>query len=93
VLWVDAICIDQGSAAEKSTQVPLMDKIYAAASRVIIWLGEGVLEDEMLFRRAQKCGRLTFVRNVSDDSVLSGWRLMRLVNKAISKLVFLGRPD
>ncbi|KAI9775711.1 MAG: hypothetical protein M1839_000913 [Geoglossum umbratile] len=39
VLWIDAICIDQSSSAEKGQQVPLMKNIYEAASRVLIWLG------------------------------------------------------
>jgi hypothetical protein len=40
ILWVDAICIDQTNTAEKSQQVQSMAKIYAKASRVIVWLGE-----------------------------------------------------
>jgi hypothetical protein len=39
VLWIDAICIDQSSNAEKNQQVPLMRNIYEAASLVLIWLG------------------------------------------------------
>ncbi|KAE9568396.1 hypothetical protein CGMCC3_g15489 [Colletotrichum fructicola] len=38
-LWVDAICINQSSNAEKSTQVGMMAEIYSRASRVILWLG------------------------------------------------------
>jgi hypothetical protein len=40
IVWVDAICIDQTNTAEKSQQVQSMAKIYAKASRVIVWLGE-----------------------------------------------------
>lgn len=40
IVWVDAICIDQNNTAEKSQQVQSMAKIYAKASRVIVWLGE-----------------------------------------------------
>lgn len=39
VLWVDAICIDQSNAAEKSPQVAMMGDIYRSASRVVAWLG------------------------------------------------------
>ncbi|PMD32423.1 HET-domain-containing protein [Hyaloscypha variabilis F] len=39
VLWIDAICIDQSSNAEKNQQVLLMRNIYEAASHVLIWLG------------------------------------------------------
>lgn len=40
VLWVDAVCIDQSNDTERSAQVAIMAQIYAAASRVLIWLGE-----------------------------------------------------
>ncbi|KAK4167756.1 heterokaryon incompatibility protein-domain-containing protein [Cladorrhinum sp. PSN259] len=38
-LWVDAICINQQDAREKSSQIPLMSQIYRDATRVIVWLG------------------------------------------------------
>jgi len=40
ILWIDAICIDQGNDIEKGHQVEAMAKIYAKASRVIVWLGD-----------------------------------------------------
>jgi len=40
ILWVDAICINQGDNDEKGRQIQLMAKIYSKASRVIVWLGE-----------------------------------------------------
>lgn len=40
ILWVDALCINQENTAEKGRQVQSMAKIYAKASRVIVWLGE-----------------------------------------------------
>lgn len=39
-LWVDAICIDQGNKDERSQLVQQMDRIYANAKRVLVWLGE-----------------------------------------------------
>jgi len=38
-IWADAICIDQGNEAEKSTQVLRMAEIYQSASLVVGWLG------------------------------------------------------
>ena len=40
VLWVDAICINQGDVDERSQQVAMMSQIYAGARRVLVWLGE-----------------------------------------------------
>ncbi|KAM5349548.1 hypothetical protein ACJ41O_006053 [Fusarium nematophilum] len=51
-LWIDALCINQSSNAEKSRQVPLMGDIYESASRVLIWLGPGSKEIASVFQRA-----------------------------------------
>ncbi|KAB8232389.1 HET domain-containing protein [Aspergillus alliaceus] len=40
ILWVDAVCIDQGNLEEKSEQIGLMRRIYAQANCVIVWLGK-----------------------------------------------------
>lgn len=39
LLWVDAVCIDQTHAEEKSWQIQKMQSIYRRASKVIMWLG------------------------------------------------------
>ena len=38
-LWVDALCINQSNALERSRQVSLMPYIYRKAEQVLIWLG------------------------------------------------------
>ncbi|EUC32189.1 hypothetical protein COCCADRAFT_37857 [Bipolaris zeicola 26-R-13] len=40
-LWIDAICINQADAEEKTLQVPLMRSIYTATLKVHAWLGVG----------------------------------------------------
>jgi hypothetical protein len=40
-VWVDAICINQKDAREKSSQIPLMEEIYTWARQVYVWLGSG----------------------------------------------------
>lgn len=37
-LWIDAICINQNDEDEKTTQVSMMDAVFACASRVNVWL-------------------------------------------------------
>lgn len=39
-IWVDSICIDQTSEAERHHQVALMGDVYARANKVYIWLGQ-----------------------------------------------------
>jgi hypothetical protein len=39
LLWVDAVCINQADAREKSTQIALMSTLYLQASKVYVWLG------------------------------------------------------
>jgi hypothetical protein len=39
VLWIDAICIDQGNVHERNHQVNRMGNIYKGASKVLVWLG------------------------------------------------------
>jgi hypothetical protein len=58
LLWIDSVCISQTSRSEKSTQVGMMDSIFASATAVLIWLGR---EDAMrsstagaLFEEKQK---------------------------------------
>ena len=46
-LWVDAICINQANATEKSEQIPLMKNIYSNARQVLVWLGKGNPEIDM----------------------------------------------
>jgi hypothetical protein len=39
-LWIDSLCINQKDDNEKSTQVPLMGKIFSIAQKTYVWLGE-----------------------------------------------------
>ena len=39
-LWIDAVCINQNDATDKSRQVAMMGSIYRSARRVICWLGQ-----------------------------------------------------
>ncbi len=39
LLWIDAVCIDQGRLQERNHQVQLMNEIYRYAREVLVWLG------------------------------------------------------
>ncbi|OAA35896.1 HET domain protein [Beauveria brongniartii RCEF 3172] len=45
ILWVDSVCINQDDLEERSRQVQYMAEIYARASRVIVWLEHGAVDD------------------------------------------------
>lgn len=49
-VWVDSICVNQGSADEKGHQVPLMASIYDRASKVYACVGEHGYGSKFLMR-------------------------------------------
>lgn len=57
-LWIDSICIDQTSSAERSQQVALMGDIYKRAEFVVVWLGEGDTKVEIAMQRLNGIGEL-----------------------------------
>jgi hypothetical protein len=54
VLWVDAICIDQGNERERGHQVQQMCRIYSQAEEVIVWLGQATEETNILMDSLQR---------------------------------------
>ncbi|KXJ86418.1 heterokaryon incompatibility protein-domain-containing protein, partial [Microdochium bolleyi] len=47
-LWIDAICINQRDIAERSHQVQQMSRIYALASKLIVYLGSPTTDTDLL---------------------------------------------
>jgi hypothetical protein len=39
ILWIDAICINQGNPTERNEQIQNMVQIYSLAASVFVWLG------------------------------------------------------
>ncbi|KAL8403138.1 hypothetical protein RB594_008411 [Gaeumannomyces avenae] len=54
VIWIDAICINQENNDEKRQQVQSMAKIYANASRVIVWLGKAASDSDQAFEALRR---------------------------------------
>ncbi|RBR24704.1 uncharacterized protein FIESC28_02477 [Fusarium coffeatum] len=73
ILWIDAVCINQQDNTEKGHQVQSMAKIYAKATRVIVWLGtatpdiEQALED---IRIAGFAAKQTIMPTINENAVL-----------------------
>ncbi len=56
-IWIDAICIDQSSTAEKDSQVPFMRHIYKAATEVFVSLGPERPDTGVAFLALELLGR------------------------------------
>lgn len=63
MIWIDALCINQGDLSQRDQQVRLMAEIYVRASRVVIWLedleevvgdGKTGLDDEVVVGQGDK---------------------------------------
>lgn len=48
LFWIDAICIDQSNDVEKGREVKRMGDIYSNAAGVVVWLGNGTYNEELL---------------------------------------------
>jgi hypothetical protein len=48
VLWIDALCINQGDVKERTSQVQMMGKIYAQSEEVVVYLGDRLGGDAYL---------------------------------------------
>ena len=57
-LWIDAICIDQSHAEEKSQQIRLMKQIFETASLVVVWLGIATHNTVKAFKLLEKLAAL-----------------------------------
>jgi hypothetical protein len=52
-LWIDAICIDQENPVEKAHQIQFMAMVYSQAYRVLVWLGKGASDSDLVFKEIQ----------------------------------------
>jgi hypothetical protein len=48
-LWIDAICINQADLVEKGREIGRMRTIYRKAADVVVWLGEGDEESDLVY--------------------------------------------
>lgn len=83
ILWIDAICIDQGNEKERGHQVRQMAGIYKAAEQVIVWLGpstEQLAVIMLAIERLQSESTKYTCRGwkVSDKRWMSIWSKMEL---------------
>lgn len=95
-LWVDAICIDQGTIGERNHQVRLMRRIYAQARTVIAWIGFGDNSMRYLLRNLRRLyerkrpwdeyntsSRKKLLRRVEAFSSLPYWSRMWIIQELL----------
>ncbi|KAL7627088.1 hypothetical protein AAE478_003864 [Parahypoxylon ruwenzoriense] len=58
LIWIDAVCINQGDIAEQGAQVRLMSDIYKRASSVVVWLGDSTQDSSAAFRFMRRLSTL-----------------------------------
>jgi Heterokaryon incompatibility protein (HET) len=68
MVWVDQICIDQSSPAERAHQVLLMRDIYRNSGRVMVWLGDDPDDHGLYFLRHHSKNVKEIVDSVNDTS-------------------------
>ncbi|RSL49822.1 hypothetical protein CEP54_012247 [Fusarium duplospermum] len=59
-IWVDALCIDQSTHAERNQQVTIMGDIYKSARQVVVWLGETADNSHLVFSYIKDKAKNTF---------------------------------
>lgn len=57
VMWIDAICINQGDVTERSEQIKRMDIVFRRARRVVAWLGPMCRDVDLAFKLISLAGR------------------------------------
>ncbi|KAK8017804.1 Heterokaryon incompatibility protein 6-OR allele [Apiospora rasikravindrae] len=74
-LWVDALCINQQDAREKSIEIRRMRYIYSESHSVIVWLGFGSEDAVATVKLIEKVGMEDgpLHPDMSEES-LPGWR-------------------
>lgn len=69
-IWIDAVCIDQSNVKERNDQVARMADIYANATQVLVWLGEGINQaDNDGIATVLSCLRQPIHRHYSEHTV------------------------
>jgi hypothetical protein len=56
IIWIDAICINQGVTSERNHQVAMMGDIYRKAKCVLAWLGPAADDSDAYFDYLESLG-------------------------------------
>ncbi|CZR65636.1 uncharacterized protein PAC_15536 [Phialocephala subalpina] len=70
LLWVDAICINQEDLEERKRQVQSMAKVYAKATRVVVWFGEATLDSDQALEQIRAAAEEQSTRSETSETAL-----------------------
>ncbi|KAG9192711.1 hypothetical protein G6011_11445 [Alternaria panax] len=70
LLWADALCINQVDPLERTQQVGIMGEIYSNSCETIIWLGEIMLDEEIVTRSSNDYTSKTAWKGDQSDNLL-----------------------
>ena len=66
-IWIDAVCINQTDAEDKSAQVAMMFTIYEKANQVVVWLGIETKSNETAFEFIERHSATQVKRRIPSD--------------------------
>ncbi|KAK4228437.1 hypothetical protein QBC38DRAFT_152558 [Podospora fimiseda] len=82
-LWVDAICINQSletdALEERSQQVQAMAKIYAQATRVVVWLGESINDSDQALEEIRVAGAAVGLSSSTKPAIIHKQAILALL--------------
>lgn len=90
VLWIDALCINQNDVSERAHQVNLMREVYRRASRVLVWLGDGTPDSDLVFPLCERMveHRIDLLRDggidVNSSEVLWGANRKKILQEKLA---------
>ncbi|KAK0115596.1 hypothetical protein ONS96_014045 [Cadophora gregata f. sp. sojae] len=87
IVWIDALCIDQSSTLEKTSQVRMMREIYERASRVVVWLGPADGTSKTCVEFLRRVALLNFPSRQAEENWLVGF-MNEPSNDAVWKALF-----
>jgi hypothetical protein len=73
LLWIDAICVNQGDLDERSSQVVRMGDIYSHATLVLVWLGP----------ENDDSGRALALLDSLSDKITVDWGLYQVLLRSV----------
>lgn len=72
-VWIDALCINQQDAEEKTSQVRMMRDVYERAARVVVWLGPSDADSFLCINFLQSVAAMTFATRQTEEEWLVGF--------------------